>query len=126
MANYYENLFPQGLIFFKVLIEVKFVFTCQKSVINFRFEISKYPKVAAICIFISYVFIANYTVGLTNPSALTLSVTRPKLTSCGRPWPGGRSWRLCSTPGCPSARGRPRSRSSSSPSLPRTLRKGLF
>ena len=130
MENYYENLFHhpsgQGLIFFKVLIEVKFVFTCQKSVINFRFEISKYPKVAALYIFLSYVFIANYTVGLANPSALTLSVTRPKLTSCGRPWPGGRSLRLSSTPGCPSARGRPRSRSSSSPSLPRTLRKGSF
>ena len=122
MENYYENLFHhpsgQGLIFFKVLIEVKFVFTCQKSVMNFRFEISKYPN--ALYIFISYVFIANYTVGLT------LSVTRPRLTSCGRPWPGGRSWRLSSTPGCPSARGRPRSRSSSSPSLPRTLRKGSF
>ena len=74
MANYYENLFPQGLIFFKVLIEVKFVFTCQKSVINLSFEISKYPNVAAIYIFMSYIFIANYTVGLANPSpSLSLS-----------------------------------------------------
>ena len=74
MANYYENLFPQGLIFFKVLIEVKFVFTCQKSVINFRFEISKYPNMAAFYIFMSYIFIANYTVGLANPSpSLSLS-----------------------------------------------------